>query len=222
MSTIDRLLHFIAPHDCLGCQKEGSLLCQNCAIGLPEAPPECYFCRQPMPASLTCLDCFRRAQLRQVVVSTLYAGLAKQLVWRLKFGGAQAAVQSIVTSLPELSLGNTELTVVPVPTATSRRRRRGYDQSGLMAKYLSKVQGHAYLPCLRRLGQAHQLGADRQQRLRQLADAFIVVRPQRVMGHHILLIDDVITTGATFETAAQALYRSGASVVSALAFARGE
>ncbi|MEO7364521.1 MAG: phosphoribosyltransferase family protein [Candidatus Saccharimonadales bacterium] len=220
MSIIDSLLQTIAPHTCIGCQTEGSLLCADCTTGLPDSPPECYFCHQPRPDCQTCASCFSRAGLHQVVVCTLYAGIAKDLVWRLKFGGAQAAAGALVLAIPALNSPN--LLIIPVPTATGRVRRRGYDQAALLAQYLARRERLAYVPCLRRQGQSHQVGANRKARLVQLRDAFSVVRPERVRGNSILIVDDVITTGSTFEAAARALYAAGAAQVSALAFARSE
>ncbi len=220
MSIINSLLSLVAPHECLGCRREGALICSGCLARLTIAPESCYHCRRPMPGGRTCQDCARRSHLTAVQAGTAYEGLAKQLIWLLKFGGAQAAVRPMADCLARLVPAGTPVVIVPVPTATSRQRRRGYDQATLLARELSRHCGVMYLPCLRRLGQAHQVGAGRAQRLAQLADAFEVARPLRVRGKHILLIDDVITTGATFEAAAEAMLAAGADSVSALAFAR--
>jgi ComF family protein len=170
--------------------------------------------------------------LFQVQVATSYEGLAKELVRKLKFSGAQAVVRPMVVSIVRLTtdtLSSLTVTrplltviVVPVPTATSRQRRRGYDQATLLARALARRQGLAHVPCLRRLGRAHQVGAGRSQRLVQLAGAFVVARPERIRGKHVVLVDDVITTGATFEAAARVLRQAGAARVSAIAFARAE
>ena len=219
MSIIDHILNLIAPHDCISCGREGLLLCSLCAGALLDPQPECYFCRQPTRASSTCRDCYARAQLVQVIVGTLYDGTAKQLVQRFKYGGAQAAAQTIVAALPTISANG--LVVIPVPTASSRVRRRGYDQAALLAKAFARKHDLEYLPCLRRTGQSHQVGASRSERLLQLAQAFRVVHASRLRGKRVLLVDDVITTGATFEAAARVLHAAGAVQVSALAFARG-
>ena len=221
MHLLDSLLQLIAPHSCLGCSSEGALLCSGCMDRLVDSQPECYFCRQPMPSSLTCTSCYARAGLRQVVVGTLYDGVAELLVKRLKFSGAQAAVSPMVRYLSSLVRPTDQIVVVPVPTATTRVRRRGYDQAVLLARSFARKQGCAYLSCLQRRGQTHQVGADRRQRLAQLQGAFAVLRPPSIQGKSILLIDDVLTTGATFEAAAQVLLAAGAAQVSGLAFARG-
>ena len=110
--------------------------------------------------------------------------------------------------------------IVPVPTATSRVRQRGYDQAVLLAKEVARQSGLKYTHCLSRTTQAHQVGAGRSQRIKQLSGAFRVTKPDQVMGVHILLIDDVITTGATLESAALLLKKTGAKRIDALVFAQ--
>jgi ComF family protein len=115
--------------------------------------------------------------------------------------------------------GQSDAVLVPVPTATSRVRARGYDQSKLLARAVARRQSLPVLNCLARHGQTHQVGATRQQRLSQLSTAFRVIRPARLAGRHVILVDDVTTTGATLELAAQKLLAAGARRVDAVTFA---
>ncbi|MDL2341577.1 MAG: phosphoribosyltransferase family protein [Patescibacteria group bacterium] len=110
--------------------------------------------------------------------------------------------------------------VVPLPTATSRVRQRGYDQAALLARNYSKLTGLSCLPCLARVGQQHQRGASRQQRLEQLQRAYRVKRRFSLAGASVLLVDDVTTTGASLRAAADTLLRAGATQVSAIVFAQ--
>ena len=218
MSLLDSIISFIAPHYCLGCQDEGSLLCRNCQIRLKPAPSVCFRCLMPAPNYQTCDSCYQITNIATVWRVTPYAGLAKDLIWRLKFTGAQQAARDIAPCFAALHRPSPGTHIVPLPTATSRVRRRSYDQAVLLAKRYAKITGTSYKPCLARLGQQHQRGAKRQERLQQLAQAYRITRPVR--GANILLVDDVATTGASLQAAAQALYGAGARSVNAIVFAQ--
>ncbi|HYH36181.1 MAG TPA: phosphoribosyltransferase family protein [Candidatus Saccharimonadales bacterium] len=143
--------------------------------------------------------------------------MAKELVGRLKFSGAQAASERMARCmLPLLESGR--YLIMPVPTATSRVRSRGYDQAGLLARELSRQARLPYVDGLIRSGHTHQVGASRERRQQQLRDAFRVRAPHKIRGKHILLVDDVVTTGATLEAAGRALQAAGAARVDAAVF----
>ncbi|MEI6481550.1 MAG: ComF family protein [Candidatus Saccharibacteria bacterium] len=149
--------------------------------------------------------------------------MAKELVKRLKYHNAREAAKVIANQMTVFPSQIYEHTlVVPVPTATSRVRQRGYDQSVLIARHLSKRYGLKVSELLVRHGQSRQVGSKRDQRVVQLAEAYTVRKPIHVVGSHIILVDDVMTTGATIEAAARALKKAGARTVDACVFARVE
>jgi ComF family protein len=219
---LDRLISLLAPHECLGCGAEGDLVCASCVLLFPDLPERCYRCRRTSLGGLTCSSCRHTSQLRYVKAATDYEGFARDLIWRLKFAGARAAVEQIVRCMqPGLSgLITPDALIVPVPTATSRVRQRGYDQAKLLARQLAARSRVPYTDCLARHGQSHQVGATREQRLHQLQRAFRVTRRRTVHKAHIILIDDVLTTGATLEAAAHALKLAGVRHVDAAVFAQ--
>lgn len=207
MSFIDVIVAKIAPHDCLGCGLEGELLCPRCLSWLK---PATQF-NHPLPPALN-----------GVSAAVAYAGLAKKLIWRLKYDGAQAAAKIMAQRMEPLLVKSQRTVLVSVPTATSRVRQRGYDQARLLARELAKQARLPWMDCLARQGQMHQVGANREQRLKQLSKVFRVTQGRFVRGAHIILIDDVVTTGATLEAAARVLTQAGAAQIDALAFAISE
>lgn len=224
MSLIDSIIGSIVPHECLACGQEGKLLCCRCSLKFLQATPACcYRCKSVVSGSATCMQCRRVSALDAVRVRAVYSGYAKSLVWQLKFNGAQAVAREIAEQLVPYVDRETKLCpyIIPVPTATGRVRRRGYDQAKLLAKALSRQTKLPYIAGLRRHGQTHQIGASRQQRLSQLGDAFTVsTQFRQVLPKHVILIDDVITTGATLEAAANVLRQIGVVRVEAIVFAR--
>jgi predicted amidophosphoribosyltransferase len=106
-----------------------------------------------------------------------------------------------------------------VPTAPQRVRERGYDQAALIAKELAIRSKLPYHTLLARTGTQRQLGQQRAVRKEQMTGAFRSLDKIDLQDKHVLLIDDVLTTGATCEAAARALRQAGAKRVSAAVFA---
>ncbi len=221
ISIIEQIVRLFAPHLCLGCGvEEDKLLCELCTADLPPVPSRCYRCKAATECYKVCVDCVGHTPLSQVAVRTYYQGLTQELVHRMKYERAQAGIYEVAALLaPLLPVMASDAVVAQIPTATSRVRARGYDHARLLARATAR---HGSLPCrtlLSRMGQAHQVGASRVERLKQLQGTFRPVHAELIKGRHIMLIDDVLTTGATLEAAAHALKRAGARSVSAIVFA---
>lgn len=110
--------------------------------------------------------------------------------------------------------------IVPIPTATQRIRQRSFDHAKLLSRQLARNLKLETANALRRIGQSRQLGSRRSDRLVQTKDNYVVKDPRRIQGRNILLVDDVVTTGATLQAASQALKSAGAKSVDALVFAK--
>lgn len=220
MSFLDQLIGAIAPHNCLNCRGEGKLLCQQCVHKLQIIPSRCYRCHKLTEESRTCSTCRKTSSLYRLQVGTIYEGLAKSLVWRLKYAGARAAARDIANYLANRTSVKSNCLIVPVPTASSRVRQRSYDQAKLIGIGLARRHGLQYLDCMARIGQTHQIGARRELRLKQLSSAYRLKSGQIVEGLHIILIDDVVTTGASLEAAAKCLKDAGAARIEAIVFAQ--
>lgn len=89
--------------------------------------------------------------------------------------------------------------IVPIPSATNRLCHRGYDHTRLLARQLSRLLNLPYSAALARLGQSRQVGTKRAERISQLSGAFYVKNVSLIKGARILLVDYVVTIGATLE-----------------------
>lgn len=231
----DRLLHLLLPAACFGCGEPlpatGAALglcgaCRTllqpvpegaCAIcghrGRPGDPPggSCAACREHPPAFDRLLALWSYEDPLPAVVQALkfrrldYLGrhLGEALVdrWESELAGFDA--------------------VVPVPLHWRRRLLRGYNQAERIARPLARRLDLPLTPVLRRVrATPPQTSMGRAGRLANLCDAFRARRGARVHSLHLLLVDDVATTGATLDAAAAVLRRAGAAAVTALVAGR--
>ncbi len=216
------LLALFAPHDCVGCGAEGLLLCYQCQSHMYPPTPRCYSCLIKSSGWDTCKLCRPTSPLSRAQAVVRYEGAAKDLVWKLKFGRARDGAREIGQLLAagaQVSFDH-NLVAVSVPTAPVRVRQRGYDQAALIAKAFAVEAGLPYAALLRRSGSQKQVGSNKAQRLQQIQHAYRPVKRTHIQGATILLIDDVLTTGATLESCARVLLEAGARRVEALVFAQ--
>lgn len=222
MQLLERLLSVMAPHRCLGCGDENTLLCAWC---LPDAfaplPSRCYGCQKTTTDNATCVNCRRHSPIKRLWATTGYKGLAHKLLHAYKFERASAGAEIIATAISDvLPFIPHDTIIVPVPTATSRVRQRGYDHAELIARHVAGNKGLTLIKAAARTTQSRQVGADRHLRKTQLRGAFIIVRPNLVKGANIIMIDDVVTTGGSLEALAAELKTAGAKTISAAVFAQ--
>jgi len=222
MSLLLKSLSIIAPARCLVCGREGVDLCPVCALELASPlPARCWRCQKLSLGSKTCSTCRRYAPLNFVWVAGEYESGLKSAIHGFKFNRQRGLAHPLAALLyDKLPVYKNPPLVVHIPTATIRRRARGYDQAELLASALGKIAGWRHVPLIRRQGQVRQVGAKRQTRLAQLEGAFRIIRPEYVREREILLVDDVITTGATAAVCAKELKTTGAKSVSAVVLAQ--
>jgi len=219
MNLIEGLFNIIAPHQCLGCRKDGALLCYDCHTSLAPILPRCYRCGRLSDDFRTCETCRRYTSVHSLWMVTSYEGLSKEVVHQLKFERAAAGAKAIASALAARLRLDEDVIVTYVPTANRRIRQRGYDQSALIARELARLSGRSFRSCLARLGHQRQVGGSRALRIKQMQGAFRAVHPATFQNRRLLLIDDVITTGATCEVATRTLRQAGAKQVDAAVFA---
>lgn len=156
----------------------------------------------------------------------VYSGVARDLVQRLKFQDGTDLAPSMARWMARAGaelIADAEF-VVPVPLHRMRFLRRRFNQSAELARALSVQTGLAFAPEIleRSKKTRHQVGLRASERTENVRAAFRVPVAQaaRIRGRRLLLVDDVLTTGATVSSAARALKRAGAARVDVLTFAR--
>ena len=211
---------------CLLCTEPGLVgqdLCAECRRALPWNHSACLRCAIPVPAPGVCGECLQRPPpLAETHAAFLYGFPLDRLVPRLKFHNDLAAgrllsqlMAEAFTALPK------PRALVPVPLHASRLRQRGYDQALELAKPLAQALD---IPLradvlLRQRATAAQSELHADDRQRNLRGAF-ALQPGHALPEHVVLIDDVMTTGATLQAAARTLRRAGVSRVDAWVCAR--
>ncbi len=186
--------------------------CLRCGIPLPEAG---------VPES-ECPACIARApSFRYMRGALVYDDISKPLILGLKHGGRKDGVAVYANWMIEAApFAHEADIVVPVPLHWTRLFSRGYNQAAWLAQAIAKKLGKPYAPLilLRKRATPSQNGLSFVGRARNVEGAFGV--GARVAGKQVLLVDDVYTTGATFNACTKALLRAGASVVDGVAMAR--
>jgi ComF family protein len=217
---IRRFVELLTPMQCLSCGADAAVLCTTCLADFGSGKAQvCYRCGVTSVTGRTCERCLPNTALTGVVVGAHYGKAIKELILQLKFhrlrAAAEVAAELVLAALPEDVMVDV---VTAVPVAPARYRERGYNQSELLARAVAAELRRPYAPLLGRTSSAHQLGQDRVVRLEQVRGTFYARR--QLDGARVLVVDDVVTTGATLGECAKVLRVAGAGEVWGAAVAR--
>lgn len=211
------------PPRCIGCQRRGTELCQPCRAELPFLPRGvCFRCASTRSTFGVCRGCRRLSPaLSWVRAPFAYGGAARNAVLSLKFRSGRY-LAPLMGELLHGALHDIQVDlVVPVPLSRDRLRQRGFNQAALLAAQVaSALDTNVAVDVLTRLQRPAQRTLDARRRLVNLAGAFSCPGPEHVRGKRLLIVDDVVTTGATVSACADTLAEAGASRICVVAFAR--
>jgi ComF family protein len=218
-------LNLLFPPYCIGCGKEGDYICGNCRRELSWIyPPVCSVCGRPLTPDSQCPGCIAKNHtIDSIRAPFLFAGLIRRAIHETKYRNLRALAPGLAVYLNDYLTENPIPGdfLVPVPVHRKRLRERGYNQSLLITRELGRLCGLPVVAdCLERrtyiAPQARLSSAA--ERLQNTAGAF-ACRDARLQGKHIILVDDVSTSGATLNACAAALKSAGAAEVRGLVLA---
>ena len=211
---------------CVACGKEvfaGEFLCARCKTAMPYLPAKvCIKCGRKIHVDGVCENCKESLPAFDFARSVCsFAPPAQTLVHSLKFGGKTYLTDYLSEEITALFMreGVRADVVVGIPMSEKERRRRGFNQSFLLAEQVAKKTGKPYAEVLQKVKETkRQAKLGRKQREKNLKGAFRVVDRVAVKGRRVLIVDDVLTTGATTSEAAERLKRAGAKAVFVLTY----
>ena len=250
LETVRGILELVFPRECPICEADSddapslysgltnTPFCKSCRLELLEAAgPSCARCAMPIgpfadPAG-PCRECVKhRFGFQGAFALGPYSGAIRDLILEMKHANGAwiapwlaALLAEARPSLRELALKSPEMLVMPIPLHWKREWSRGYNQSDELARGLARSLGLKHASALKRVQSGGILpGMGRTQRAKALQNAFRLKRfaKSRIEGRTILLVDDVLTTGATAGSAARTLKRAGAARVALAVIGRAE
>jgi ComF family protein len=223
------VLDFALPPRCAGC---GTIVadvhsfCTDCWTQIAFlGETGCTVCGLPLQATeaSTCGVCLSKPpRIARTRAAVAYDDLSRGLAIRLKYGRKVAIARTMARYMAPLVGSSSDLLLVPVPLHRTRLWQRGFNQSALVARELSRrLKVPANPVALRRSRRTPPLkGMSPLQRRKTVAGAFHVADKAAVAGKTVILIDDVLTTGSTAEACARTLQRAGAARVELITWAR--
>ncbi len=215
MSLLNTILDIIFPTYCISCGDRGPGLCTKCLLCCPGAERECAEWIFPL------FD-YRHSAIKKSVHLLKYKGRKN-----LAVVFAEVMYGRILEELSELSIMENfrDAIIVPIPLSTKSNRERGFNQAELICKQLMKIDGEINFKLENNIlikikDTVHQAHIEnRTERLKNVIGSFAAIHKDRIRNKNIILIDDVITTGATLSEAKKVLKAAGARKIIAFTVA---
>jgi len=217
-------LDIVFPPVCGGCEKVGSRWCTECQQRVKILRGTlCEVCGLPLDKAGICDTCLEeRPHFRALRAWAVFDDPVRSVLLKLKYRRDISMGDSLASQmLPFVRELNWPIDmIVPIPLGKQRRKQRGYNQAGMIARPLAMALNIKYAPSelVRRKETRSQVELTKVERKENVRDAFQA--GTGVRGKNILVLDDVSTTGSTLSSSAEALYLSGAKDVFALTVAR--
>lgn len=230
------LLSLVYPSCCEACGAgvgDGEYLCEGCAAGAVRIePPFCKVCSEPFRGAIsglfTCANCADRGfHFTAAVTRYRSKGVVRDFIHRFKywreFHLRHPLARWAAEALDDERIAERRAdALVPVPLFGARERGREFNQAAVLAGLVGTRADIPVAGCLvRTRNTASQVPCSRKMRMENLRNAFAMRHNADVHGRHLVLVDDVLTTGSTLDECARVLLDGGAASVRAITVARG-
>lgn len=225
----ETILDIFYPKFCIECEKFGKDICFECISKIYRLKTNiCFYCGRISEQSKHCIKCRSENgdKLRGILASARFDdGPTKEMIHYLKYNGyaqfADLLGELMVERIVSSGIPFKDFIVVPVPMHKTRIGVRGYNQAELLARYISKRLNYKGGLVLERIVDTdRQTKLDRKKRLKNIVGSVACVDSKLIKNKNVLLIDDVVTTGATLKESAKVLKEGGAKKVWALVVAK--
>lgn len=235
---ISGFVDIVYPRRCLGCKNKleaspvDGLICRDCWGNIKRnVPPFCHSCGRHLEkanfSKNICAHCIKKnLHFDRAFSPCVYTGVIKELIHEFKYKGKDylgfPLSKLMIEFIREYNLPMDCLDfIVPIPLHKTRLREREFNQAEVLSKYISEEFKGKLLAdaLLRHRLTKTQTDLETDERLLNVKDSFLVNRLEDVKGKNLLIVDDVLTTGATASCAAQTLKRAGANIVFVLTLA---
>ena len=217
------ILDFIFPIECIHCNQAGEFLCTDCLNKIEiRNKLQCPLCNKEQATENLCLSCQKKSSLDNIIIAANYDNeILQKAIHYFKYKYVKdlhiSLSKIMIKKLSNIQLPN-NINIIPTPLHKKRELERGFNQSELLAKQLN-------IPIInnvlwRKKNIQHQADLNKKQRLNNIKDCFRIDNIHLIQNSNILLIDDVITTGATLSEQAKLLKKNNARRVWALVIAK--
>lgn len=227
------ILDLLFPKKCVACKKFGAYICDKCFSYLSfDVKSLCLVCNRPSVNGLTHPGCSGKYTIDGCFSSLSYAKTVQRLMFNFKYKPYLTDLSKVLSDLfyegliqseefnRELQRSNNWI-LVPIPLYSSKLKKRGYNQSEILAKELGKRFGFKTQNLLKRVKNTKsQVGLKVEERKANIKEAFSIIHNSKFIIQNVMLVDDVVTTGSTLLECANVLKRAGVKRVIGLTLAR--
>lgn len=224
------MFNWLFPFSCIGCEKVDFIICLSCKVKLKgKLNQDCPYCRTASPRGEICPACQKDETRRLDGLITIFNyeknGLVAKLLHYYKYDQLEEYGRTLVTLFKEMAepyktmLRSYDTLITWVPMTSKKLRRRGFNQSEVLARGLEWGEPAQLVEKVRE--SRAQMSLKRKDRLNNLNDAFkLTAEGRKVAGRRIIIVDDIATTLATLEEVAKVLKAAGAKQIYGLTVAR--